>query len=336
MGRVESSLLDLSKVVFGVLVESELTESTKRVVLVGPDLGEIKDREVSLLSLLGGHGLHIAGPRGVLTALDGLKEILTTMVRVLSADSGGLSISVVLNALVSDHVDLHIDKVAVLVDPLEGVARVAVHVAERSRGSTVGKQLHDLVKTLLVVDQVVPEHVGVLAARLWVALLGVNKVGELDWVADEEDGGVVVYPVVDALLSVELCSKASGITNHIGTSLFSTDGGETGEGLCLFANSVEEVSAGEVADVVGDFKLTIGTKASGVDDSLRHSFSVKMSQHINEMVVLDEQRTGLANHLGLHGVHDGAAIGGGVDGELLIRHIVCLVLDDAISWIIFL
>ena len=47
-----------------------------------------------------------------------------------------------------------------------------------------GKQTH-----------IIPEHGGVLEVRLRVALLRVDEQGEVDGVAEEEDGRVVVHPV---------------------------------------------------------------------------------------------------------------------------------------------
>jgi hypothetical protein len=48
---------------------------------------------------------------------------------------------------------------------------------------------------LRVLGEVVPEHVRVFEMGLGVPLLSVDKVREFGRVADEEDGGVVEYPV---------------------------------------------------------------------------------------------------------------------------------------------
>lgn len=171
----EGSLFNLSKVVLGVFVERPLAKLTKGVLVMGPDLGEIENAKVGLLGLLGGHGLDVAGPAGVLTLLDGLKEVLLGMVWVLTGHLGGLVVGQVLDALVGQKVDLNVVELALLVDPLVGVARVSVHVAVGSGSAAVTKELHDLVDTLLVETEKVPEHGRILKVGFWAALLGVDE-----------------------------------------------------------------------------------------------------------------------------------------------------------------
>jgi hypothetical protein len=73
------------------------------------------------------------------------------------------------------------------------VAGVAVHLAPAVGDTAVTHENHDLVDGLGVLGKVVPEDSGVVRVcevSLRVALLGVNEVRELGWVAQEEDGGV--------------------------------------------------------------------------------------------------------------------------------------------------
>lgn len=50
-------LLNLSKVIFWILVEYELSERAERVFFMGPDLCKVEDVITELLSLVGGHRL---------------------------------------------------------------------------------------------------------------------------------------------------------------------------------------------------------------------------------------------------------------------------------------
>lgn len=50
---------------------------------------------------------------------------------------------------------------------------------------------------------------------LRIALLGMNKVGELCRVAKEEDGSVVEYPVEIAFISTNLDGKTTRITGSV-------------------------------------------------------------------------------------------------------------------------
>lgn len=68
------------------------------------------------------------------------------------------------------------------------------------RGSSIREQDHNLMNGLWVLREVIPEHVSVLEMGLRVSLLSVDEVRELRGVADEEDGGVVEYPVEVAFI----------------------------------------------------------------------------------------------------------------------------------------
>lgn len=56
-GDGKTYLFDLGKVVLRVLVEDDFPDRAKRVILVRPDFGEIKDVVPEVLSLFGSHGL---------------------------------------------------------------------------------------------------------------------------------------------------------------------------------------------------------------------------------------------------------------------------------------
>ncbi len=84
--------------------------------------------------------------------------------------------------------------------------------------------------------QEVPEHVRVLEVGRRVALLGVDEVGELERVADEEDRSVVPDHVVVALFGVELDGEAAGVALRIRRAPLAADGGEADEDLGLLAH----------------------------------------------------------------------------------------------------
>ena len=140
VGWSEGSLLDLSEVVSWVLVQNQLTDTTQREVLVWPDLGQIEDGEWQLLGLLLSHGLDVDSPGWVVTSLDGLEKILTTVGWVLTTDLDGLLSGEVLDTLVTLDVDLNVVPVTLLVGPLVGVTRVTVHLSQRLWSTTVREQ----------------------------------------------------------------------------------------------------------------------------------------------------------------------------------------------------
>lgn len=216
-------MLDLGEVVLRVLVEGELAEWSQWDLLLWPDLGQVEDVPAELLGLLRREDLNVDGPRWVVALLDSLKEVLGMPVWVVTSKLAGLLVVQGLDALVGLQVDLDIVESSVLLDPLEGVARVAVHVTVGVWGTTVTEERHNLVDGLLVSGEVVPEHGGILQVGLWVALLSVDEEGELARLTEEEDGGVVVYPVPVTLVGVELDGEASGVTSRVSRTLLASD-----------------------------------------------------------------------------------------------------------------
>lgn len=320
VGGREGSLLGLSEVVLDVLVKSELTESSERELVVRPDLGEVKDGPLELLSLLGGADLDVTSPRGERATLDGVEEVFLGVVGVGSGESDSLVIGEVLDALVGLHVDLDVVERAILLDPLVGVAGVTVHLSVVSGSTSVGEEDHDLVATLLVVGNVVPHHSGVLEVGLGVSLLSVDENGELGGVSDEKDGGVVVDPVNVSLVGVELGGETSGVSSSIGGSLLSSNGGESSEGLGLLTDLGQEIGAVEVGDIVSDLELSVSTGSLSVDNSLGDSLSVEVGEQVDQGKVLEQERSVLADSLGGEGVLDGVTVSGGVSGDSFSRH----------------
>lgn len=135
------------------------------------------------------------------------------VVWVIPGQLAGLLIVQVVNTLSGDEMDLDIDPLAVGVVPLVGVAGVTVHGSQRGWSTSLGEEIHHLVERLVVVSEVVPEHVSVLQVGLRVSLLGMDEVWELCRVSDEEDRGVVVHQVQVTLLGVELGGEASRISS---------------------------------------------------------------------------------------------------------------------------
>jgi hypothetical protein len=194
VGRVESDLLDLGEVVLHVLVQEELADLAERELLLGPNVGQVEDVDAllfpELLGLLGGHGLPADVPTRVILALNGIVKVL---LRVVGAVVGGILLGDEGSALLALHVHLAVNPVAILVDKLQCVAGIAVHLAPAVRDTTVTHENHDLVDRLWVLGEVVPEDSGVIGVgkvSLRVAFLGVDEVRELGWVAQEENGGV--------------------------------------------------------------------------------------------------------------------------------------------------
>jgi len=110
-----------------------------------------------------------------------------------------------------------------------------------------------------------PEHVGILQMRLRIALLGMNKVGELGRVAKEEDGGIIEYPVEIAFISTNFDGKAARITGSVCRARLATNRGETNSGAGPVADFLEEGGTGEVRNVVCHFKVAMRAGTLSMD-----------------------------------------------------------------------
>lgn len=98
----------------------------------------------------------------------------------------------------------HKSDVALLVHPLVCVRAEAMHVPKPIRSTSVRKEDGHLVKGFRAVAPKVPCRVRIMQIGLWVSLLAVDKVRELDRILDKEDRGVVSNHVKISFFSIEL------------------------------------------------------------------------------------------------------------------------------------
>ena len=73
------------------------------------------------------------------------------------------------------------------------MAAITVHVAVTGGQTAIAKQDCNLVQRLRVERPKIPLHISIPQVSLGMAFLGVNEVGELMRIADEEDGRVITH-----------------------------------------------------------------------------------------------------------------------------------------------
>ena len=212
---------------------------------------------------------------------------------------GGFLLSEELDTLLGLHMELGVDPLALRIDELHCVARVAVHEAVAVRNATVAHEDHDLVDGLGILGEVVPEHGAVIGAGEMggrVTLLRVDEVGELGGVAKEEDGRVVGHHVPIALISPELDREAARVPSAVVGAGLAADGGEAdGDGAHLAG--FEDVGAAQVIEGVRGPVVSVSAATLGVDNALGDTFAVKVREQVDEVEVLQEQRTVLTRPL---------------------------------------
>lgn len=223
---------------------------------------------------------------------------------------------------------LGIDPVTGLVDELQGVPAVAVHMAIAVGDTTVTHQDENLVHRLGVLGKVVPKHARVISTAQvgsGMPFLSMDEVRELGRVAQEEDGRVVGDHVPVALIGTELDAEASRITSAVVRTGLATDGGEADSNGAFLVGNAEDIGLAQIFHRLGALEGTMGTTALGVDDSLGDPFTVEVGDEIDQVEVLQQQRAIAADTLGLVGMRHWHAIAGGVDGVLGLGVAVVLV-----------
>ncbi len=215
------------------------------------------------------------------------------VVAVLARQPVGVRLGEELDALVGLDVVLDPELLAAAVDPHVRVGAVAVHVAVALGDAAVAHQPGDHVRRLGGQRPEVPLHVVVAQPVVRAALLRPDEVLEFHRVLDEEHRRVVAHQVVVALLGVELQREAAGVAPGVRAALLARDGGEAGQHLGPLAG-LEEIRLGELADVIGDLEDPVRPAALGVHHPLGDPFAVELGHLLDQVVVLEQDRTGLA------------------------------------------
>jgi hypothetical protein len=152
-----------------------------------------------------------------------------------------------------------------------------------------------------------------------------NEVGELGRVTDEEDGSVVEDPVPVTFFSLKLNGKASRIASGISGTGLSTYGRESDGGANLLPSSLEEGLRSDVAEVMGNLEVSMGTCTLGVDDTLGDTLTIKVGEEVDVVEVLEKEGSVESSLLSGIRLVDWGTVGGGVDGAVLV-------LEDLLGW----
>jgi len=100
---------------------------------------------------------------------------------------------------------------------------------------------------------------------LRVSLLGVNEVGELGRVTNEENGSIIEYPIPVTFISPELESETTRVTSSISRTRFSTNGGETSCDADFLAYTLKEGYRGKIAQIMGDLEVPVSASTLGMN-----------------------------------------------------------------------
>src|SRR5262249_8566460 len=115
---------------------------------------------------------------------------------------------------------------------------------------------------------------------------GVNKIGKLHRILDEEDWNVVADDVPVALLRIELDRKAANVPRQIRRTLAAGHRRKADERGRSLARALENVRTRELGERLISLEESVRSIASRMDDPLRDAFVIEMEQFFAEMEVL--------------------------------------------------
>ena len=150
---------------------------------------------------------------------------------------------------------------------------------------------------------------GISLSRL--RLHGVDEVGELDRVLDEEDRHVVADEVEVALVRVELHGEAAHVAREVGRAARAGDGREAHEDRRLRAGSSRNERLGQLRQRLVDLEEAVGAGAAGMDDALGDALVVEVGDLLAKMEVLEQRRPAVAGLEGVLVIVDRQALVGG-------------------------
>ncbi len=296
--RAEGDLLGLGEEVVDSAVEHEAAHAANRDELLGDDLRGVEDVEVERVGELVVEQLEAQLPLREVAAVDRVPQIAPMEVGVGTVDLDRLVPHHRLHAQLRLPMELHERRLASGVDEAEAVHPETLHEPEGTGDRPVRHRPHDHVGRFGHQRDEVPEVV-VRRLRLGKAAVrglldGVDEVGELDRVLDEEHRDVVADEIPVAFLRVELDGEAADVTGEVERSLVPGNRREAHEHRCSFAGALEQVGASEIAERLIRFEEPVGSEAAGVDDTFGDPLVIEVEDLLAEVEVLQQRRPTLA------------------------------------------
>ena len=210
----------------GVAVQGQLADLDQRVVLVRPDLGQIKRVDAIGLGILVRHDLPLERPAGVVPVADVVEQIGAVVIAVGPRQLVGFILAKVgvAVALIGVEVELDPELFTLGIDQRIGVAGIPVHLAPVFRNATVAHEIGHLMRAFGRERPEIPLHIVVTHVVIRTALLAADELLELDRIADKEDRGVVADHVKNAFVRVHLDREAARVAPCIGAATFACHG----------------------------------------------------------------------------------------------------------------
>ena len=295
---VEGDLLGLGEEVVDVAVEHHLADDLEWDVLFRDQLGGIQHVELELVSGFLVEGLDTELPLGKIAAFDRVEQVAAMEIRIGAAD---------LDRLIPQHrcgaggrppVEFHECRFALGVDETERVDSEPLDHAVRARNGAIRHHPHQHVHALGHERREIPERVvrrgGLREAAVRLHLHGVDQVGKLDGILDEEHRNIVADEVEVAFLGIELDGEAAHVARQVDRAGAAGDGGEPHEDLGLLLRVLQEGRLGELGERFRRLEIAMRPGAARMHDTLGDALMVEMRDLLAQDEIFEQARAALA------------------------------------------
>ena len=195
-------------------------------------------------------------------------------------------------------VELHEGRFALGVDEAERMHAEAFDHAERARDGAIRHRPHQHVHALGHQRREIPERVvrraGLRVAAVGLHLHGVDEVGKLDGILDEEHRDVVADQIEVAFLGIELDGEAAHVARQVDRAGAAGDGGEPHEDLGLLLRVLQEGRLGELGERFRRLEIAMRAGAARMHDALGDALMVEMGDLLAQDEIFEQARAALA------------------------------------------
>ncbi len=116
------------------------------------------------------------------------------------------------------------------------------------------------------------------------------EIGELERIAQKEDGGVVAHQIPIAFFRVELDGEAADVALGVGRAALAGDGGEARKERSLLAHARKQLGARVPRDVVRHREGAVSAGALRVHAALGDDLTIEVRELLQQPNVLEQRR----------------------------------------------
>lgn len=153
---------------------------------------------------------------------------------------------------------------------------------------------------------------------------GMDQIGKLDRVLDEENRDVVADQIPIAFLGVKLDRETAHVAGQVERALVAGDCREAHENRRLFASTLKNVGARVFSERFIGFEIAVCPVAASMHDPLGYPLVIEMEDLVTEVEILDQRWPTLADLQSVLIVRDRRSERSGEDRGLAFRRLVKL------------